>query len=76
MCIVNSTGPLISYHSIYLEGSVVVTRFLVFMRKFTNNKKRLTCESCYYFNVFIFLFTANDPIADKNDDIHGEYIKQ
>ena len=70
--LVNSTGPLISGCAVELEGSVIVTRFTVVMCESANNGKRLMCESQYDFLVFIFVFTADDKIVDKNNNIHGE----
>ena len=75
-CLVNPMGPLIYGYTIELDGYVIVTMFPVFMRECAKNNKCLTCESQYYFLVFIFVFTDDDTIVDKSNNIHGGYIKQ
>ena len=35
------------------------------------NGEQIMCEKWYDFFVFIFLFTSDDPIIDKNGDIMG-----
>ena len=44
----------------------------MFMCECEKNGKFMMCESQYDFRVFIFVFTADYQIIDKNDDIHGE----
>ena len=56
----NHTCPLVSDCAVELEGSVIVIKFLVFIRDCENN------ELQYYICVFIFLFNYDEPIFDNS----------
>ena len=68
--LINTTGPLVSVRAIELEGSVIMMKFMVFMCECAKNEKRMTCESKYYFLLFVFVFTADDLIVDESDNIY------
>ena len=68
--LINTTGPLVSVRAIELEGSVIVMKFMLFMCECAKNEKRITCESKYYFLLFVFVFTADDLIVDESDNIY------
>ena len=71
-CLLKYTGPLVYGCDVELEGSVIVMRFPLFMRKCVKNENLLTFELRYNFLVFIFVFTSYYPIIDNSYNIHWE----